>query len=225
MRKLTIVFFLLCAFACKGPSQPDAGLFKNVQGDVTVERSGKVEPAKVGDRFVPGDTVRTGENGIAIIAIKGTVGQAELQPNSVFRLNLGDQKTEVLLDKGNMWLQVQKATSREEFTVRTPTTVAGVRGTKFYTFQNGDTVGVCYCEGDVDFAAGDSKSNTYHKDTLVFTRNGKTVSLTADEVPGVTYEHNHSLMDGSPLGQQSKLTPEMKKKIFDAAEKKFKELK
>ncbi len=195
-----------------------------LKGSAELEHAGKRSPLKVGDRFESGDSIITGTDGVAVVALRGNAALAEIQPSTTFRLQATEKSTEVGIDAGRVWLNVAKRSADEEFKVRTPTALAGVRGTKFLTAQFGDTTAICHCEGDVEYSSGEKYKATHHTDTLVLSRGGKTVTLTPDDLVGVHYNHNHSMMDNSPLGAKDDLPPEVRKKILDMAEKKFKEL-
>lgn len=226
MKKIAAIALLVFSAACAKTAVPGGGLVRTLQGSAELEHGGTRKPLKVGDAFESGDTIHTGPDGIVVVAIRGSLAQAEIQPNASFQVNANNASTEVNLNRGNAWLAVTKSSAKEEFLVRTPTTIAGVRGTKFYTAQFEDIVAVCHCEGDVEFSSSGSYKAVHHTDTLVFTRkDGKTVTLTAADVPDLSPSHNHSLLDNSPLGRRDEMSEERKKKILGIALKKFAEMK
>ncbi|MBL8018125.1 MAG: FecR domain-containing protein [Leptospirales bacterium] len=229
MKLLTITSIAIVSMAtlgsCKKADNKTGGLIVSLRGTAEVEHAGARKPVKIGDQFESGDTVYTGADSVAVIAIRGTLAQAEVQPNASFMITSTGADTDVKLDKGNMWLSVAKRASNEKFTVHTPTAVAGVRGTKFYTAQQEDITVVCHCEGDVEFASGKDYNAVHHTDTVVFTKNGKTVTIDAAELKGIVYSHAHSMLEDSPLGTKGQMSEETKKKVFAIAQKKFDELK
>lgn len=227
MKKTAAIALLVFSAACAKTVTPGGGgLVRTLQGSAELEHAGVRKPLKVGDAFESGDTIHTGPNGIVVVAIRGSLAQAEIQPNASFQVNANNAATEVNLNRGNAWLAVTKTSANEEFTVRTPTTIAGVRGTKFYTAQFEDIVAVCHCEGDVEFSTSGPYKAVHHTDTLVFTRkDGKTVTLTAKDVPDLSPAHNHSLLENSPLGRRDEMSEERKKKLLETALKKFAEMK
>lgn len=226
---LTFVSITLIALAllvnCKKSETSTGGLIVSLRGTAEVEHAGARKPLKIGDQVESGDTVYTGPESVAVVAIRGTLAKAEVQPNASFKITSTGADTDVKLDKGNMWLSVTKRAPNEKFTVHTPTAVAGVRGTKFYTAQQDDITVVCHCEGDVEFASGKDYSSVHHTDTVVFTKDGKTVTVDAAELKGIVYSHAHSMLDDSPLGTKGQMSEETKKKIFAIAQKKFEQLK
>ncbi|MCE9596687.1 MAG: FecR family protein [Spirochaetia bacterium] len=216
---------LVSLVTCNKADNKTGGLIVTLRGTAEVEHAGEKKPLKVGDKFESGDTVFTGPDSVAVIAIRGSLAQAEVQPGASFKITSSAQDTDIKLDKGNMWLSVAKRASNEKFTVHTPTAVAGVRGTKFYTAQKDDMTIVCHCEGDVEFAAGKDYSAVHHTDTLVINKDGKTITIDGSELKGIVYSHAHSMIDDSPLGTKGQMSEETKKKIFAIAQKKFDDLK
>ena len=85
MKKLVALPLLVLAIACK-EAPPSGGLVQTVQGSAEVEHAGKRQALKVGDRFESGDTIYTGDNGVVVVAIRGSAAMAEIQPNSTFNI-------------------------------------------------------------------------------------------------------------------------------------------
>lgn len=223
LTSLSIV--LITALGCSKADSKTGGLIVSLRGTAEVEHAGTRSALKIGDKFESDDTVYTGPESVAVVAIRGSLAQAEVQPNASFKITATGADTDIKLDKGNMWLSVAKRSANEKFTVHTPTAVAGVRGTKFYTAQQDGISVVCHCEGDVEFASGKNYNAVHHTDTIVFTKDGKTVTIDASELKGIVYSHAHSMIENSPLGTKGEMSEETKKKIFAIAEKKFAELK
>lgn len=229
MKKIFLfVIVSLFVLSCGNQAQSNfgEGSLKIVIGNVKIEHGGQMLQAKVGDTFVIGDKIITGDKSAAVASIGNGVADFELQQNSIFVFN--DEK-EVEIVKGNVWLQVNKKFAKgEEYTLRTPTAVAAVRGTKMFAFQMGDISGMCHCEGTVDFSG---KNNDYkhqhNKDHLVLTRNGVTILLTAEDVPFIVEpgsDHKHSNIENSPLGEKGpEMTPEIMEKFMKVVNRKFAE--
>ena len=237
------VLILLSAGAILGTSiagcgrSPEApgvsvGLVTFLRGKAEIVRAGKSMPVKVNDTFGQGDILRTGANGIVVAALSGRAAEIELQPGSEFRIDEYAAKSKKLaLEKGNLWLRVNKRAKDEEFQLRSPTAIAGVRGTKFFTFHikgpdGRDYHGTCHCEGQVDFQAGKGAYSAVHnRDSIVLSREGKTILLTADDLKFMgpaNAEHKHSALTESPLGPQAvQLTPLQMKTFLETAERKF----
>ncbi len=113
-----------------------------VKGDVMV-RTGAAEawiPAEKGMILNEMDEIKTGEKSKAEIELdeKGETGSVQLKAEGLMRLTkmLKDMKTEkkqTLFDlaRGKLTVRAAKLKEQEKFEIRTPTNVAGVRGTVF----------------------------------------------------------------------------------------------
>lgn len=233
--KLAAGLLMILALVACGPGSAGntVGAVKHVVGQVELEHNGTRTALKAGDTLPETGTIFTGADGLAIAVLKRGRAELEIQKNSEFHLKkLGEAESEVHLRKGNLWVRVNKLTPREKFHVHTPTAVAGVRGTKFYTFhiqdlEGRDIHGTCHCEGDVHYDTHDDNYESVHSgDYVVLTREGKTILMTPEEMsfmgPDGATAHRHSAIPDSPLGpQEQQLTPEQMREFMEIAEKKF----
>ena len=107
-----------------------------VQGQVHVEREGKISPLSADMVLNQADTIVTGKASAADLLIQGA-GAVKLGENTRIRLlNLARgaaNRVEVAVDQGQMASFVQKRRKEDSFHVVTPTAIAGVRGTVFLT--------------------------------------------------------------------------------------------
>ena len=115
------------------------GQIKNVAGQVSLVRNNVQQPAKTGDLLEQADVLTTGPNGTAgITFIDNTRFSAG--PNS--RIELKQFRFNPTTQEGDFVTDVQQGTlaiisgqiakrSPDAMKVRTPTTILGVRGTKF----------------------------------------------------------------------------------------------
>lgn len=225
---------LLLASGCKdkpaGPSAAGEVVFLKGEGKIRSPR-GKVQGLKTGSKLFTGDTVTTGKGATAILSLASNQAKIELQPEAEFTIrSLNKKKRDLFLKKGDAWLKFEKAKQGEgSFTLSTPTSVAGVRGTKFYTFTMKDTkgnllYGTCHCEGDVDYQFKKTGYSAHHaQDTVVLSNAEKTIILTPEESRSIGAQHNHSTLEASPLGPQQGMTAEQGQKMMALIEKKFKE--
>lgn len=112
-------------------------------------------PAEEGMPVESGDHVQTGKDGTVEIAFAAD-NVVEVGPDSMISVESIDKSDSWLsLDLGRMVAKLRKLLRRERFGVRTPTAVAGVRGTEFgvVVAKDGEsTVGVLY-EGEVGVRA------------------------------------------------------------------------
>ena len=106
-----------------------------VTGDVRVIRgdSGNEEPLKVGQVVRPNDQIKTTQGKVDLQTRTGSaIRISESTTLTVASLAGGEGgETRLKMNHGGILANVQKASSAEEFSVVTPTAVAGVRGTKF----------------------------------------------------------------------------------------------
>ncbi|MFT4070149.1 FecR domain-containing protein [Paraburkholderia sp.] len=103
-------------------------------------------PLKTGETLAEGDRVRTGPNGFATLELPGgsyvTVAQdAELDIEKLRHTTLTGAGDHVFdLHRGEVESQVTHATRRDDrFQIRSPSVVAGVRGTRFRVDYDGST--------------------------------------------------------------------------------------
>lgn len=134
------------------PKAPQASL-ATAAGTVTIESRGKRRAGKEGDLLKDGDAVSTGLKSLAVIDI-GDGSMLKLRESSRVLLELGDRSTGALLSDGGVFAQVAKRALGSLFQIRTPTAVASVRGTQFFTAygrqgKSGKDLWVCVNEGAV----------------------------------------------------------------------------
>lgn len=130
---------LLASFTSAAADSPAAGMFKRVQGAVTVERAGATLPASVGMPLYPADTVITGKDAAAGITFDDNTLMS-LGPSSRFVIDrfsfdptTHDGSFESTLAKGKLAVVSGKIAKRQPdaMKLRTPGSVLGVRGTEF----------------------------------------------------------------------------------------------
>ena len=136
--------FPLSALAIMGvltatPALAEIGRVKNQVGQVSVSRNGTLLPVRPGFQLEQGDLVVTGKTGRVGIAFQDDTRMA-LGPNSRVRLtqfvyDRARQKGAFVtqVDRGSIGVisgRIAKS-GRDAMKVRTPTSMLGVRGTKF----------------------------------------------------------------------------------------------
>ncbi|HEY9853619.1 MAG TPA: FecR family protein [Leptolyngbyaceae cyanobacterium] len=105
--------------------------------------------AKVGDRLTKsGEGIRTGSGSRATLAVDRGIGSTQLSENTDLRVkNLntsrnGATNTQLAMNRGRVRAKVRSFNNpRSNFSIQTPTGVAGVRGTEFIVIvlPNGET--------------------------------------------------------------------------------------
>jgi len=136
---LRIATGLVAACAFTGVFAADIGQIKVAKGQVSVERGGQVMPATAGMRLQASDVVKTGADGSVGITMTDN-SLLSAGPGSVLALNTYafdtttyQGKFDATLKQGTLAVVSGKIAkqSPEAMTVRTPSTILGVRGTEF----------------------------------------------------------------------------------------------
>ena len=142
MKSLSQIVLVVCAAlaASAGPAHAaEIGQIKNTAGQVFLLRNNNQQPAKPGDLIEQADVIVTGSNGsVGVTLIDNS--RLSAGPNTrvefkQFRFNPTTQEGESLtqLHRGTLAIvsgQIAKR-SPDAMKVQTPTTILGVRGTKF----------------------------------------------------------------------------------------------
>ncbi|NBB90326.1 MAG: hypothetical protein GVY23_03855 [Spirochaetes bacterium] len=136
-----------------GPAQaPIAvyGVMEYLEGKVTVDG----EAARLGDRVESGQLIETGPNGLAEIVFDDR-NVFQLRENTTIRLDLrGGQVRAAELEKGSfaaVFDRLREVSGDTAFEIRTPTAVAGVRGTTFFVrVESAASTYVCTCNGETN---------------------------------------------------------------------------
>ena len=212
---------------CKKSVSNLNGVVSFLRGSASIEKNGTTTPVKSGQPVTEGDTIVTAENSTAIVDF-GTAASIEVQSNSRFHISKTGNDLEFFQEKGNTWLSSNKLLKDQSVSLKTPTTVAGVRGTKFYTYRFGDIVGTCHCEGQVEMTNAVSNKKSVNKsDYLLVQKNDKLITLSPDDLREINlpYSHDHSELDNSKLGKKVSMTPEQTQIMMGFIEKKLREAK
>jgi hypothetical protein len=132
---LALVFCMAAAAAAAEP----AGMIKISRGDAGIERAGQSLPAAVGAEVFASDTLRTGHDGALGVTMHDET-LLSLGPNSVLSLDHFEFDTTShaggmtsTLKRGSLVVNTGKLakTVPDSVEFRTPTTILGVRGTRF----------------------------------------------------------------------------------------------
>lgn len=149
---VAVLFMVLPILAQAAP----VGKFTSVEGNVDVTVSGKpAAKANPGDSLNAGDIIRTKRKSkCEVVFIDGSV--LRLAENSRLRVTEfaqteGSRKATLDLFRGKVQNVVKAATggasATSRYEVHTPTAVAGVRGTNFFSFYQGGVSGTVFKEG------------------------------------------------------------------------------
>lgn len=159
-RRLAVAAALL-AFCAAGPSQ--GAHVASLSGEVEIGRGEPPvwQPARAGDALAPGDSVRTGREGRAELALDAAT--VRLYGDSLLRLPpdaMGaDGARAVELEQGLSLFDVLHRSGDDRFEVRTREVVVSVKGTRF-SVDAGEEVAVSVYRGLVGVLAGESVHET-----------------------------------------------------------------
>jgi hypothetical protein len=123
-----------------------------VEGGVTLHESGQSLPLEAGQPLAEGDTIHTDANGSVEITL-GDKNQFVVAPNSKLRVLKAAKGKGLLLelDQGLIRAKLDNWNKNESFVIRTPSAVAGVRGTDFVVESlNGGEFELDVIEGNVE---------------------------------------------------------------------------
>ncbi len=136
-----------------------AAVTVKVSGSVTVQADGGTEEALArGARLNDGDRIRTGSDGRAVLVFTDDKSQLKLTPLTDLVLHAdrsgGKVDKEVEMSVGTLWSKVTR--QEGEFRIATPTSVASVKGTAWWTRADGDGTTVITEEGIVELLSRES---------------------------------------------------------------------
>ena len=135
------------------------GRVEYVEGDVWIQRDGEEFAADFGDELDSTDVIMTGPDGTAIVSV-GERAEIKLRENTSVVVSQVQGSGEVELRSGSVFARVARTAAavtgtRPVFSVRTRTTVAGVRGTQFFVafgevVEEDPDLWLCVNEGTVE---------------------------------------------------------------------------
>jgi ferric-dicitrate binding protein FerR (iron transport regulator) len=125
------------------------------EGDVTVRSGSQVRDAAIGDSLGPGDVVATGARSLAVIDM-GNATTLKLREKTTLALDSIGEQAAVTLTAGGVFTTITRKLTGN-FSVRTSSAVAGVRGTEFFvaygrTIDRLPDVWLCVNQGAVEVA-------------------------------------------------------------------------
>ncbi|MCB0284611.1 MAG: FecR domain-containing protein [Calditrichaeota bacterium] len=135
---LKLFTFLLLVSIPLFAADPVAVVIKAV-GDISVKNttSGKSVTAKRGTRLNDGDKIATGKNGRLAVKFLDDNSLLRIRPNSTLIIEAKKEQNSVaknvIVEVGQIFSRITK--QKSSFRVTTPTSVASVKGTEFWTVQ------------------------------------------------------------------------------------------
>ncbi len=164
-----VLSFLFVTAGCKKEQKAieREGIVNFLTGDVTlISKEGKEDTAKIGDVIKQGMKIKTvgkkssaeiyfGENAVKVL------GDTVVEIKSlVTKVDTGNDENLFYVEKGQLFSKVaQKLSKGDSFSVKSPTTTAGVRGTDFLISEEEGKGNVAVLNGSVE-VLNNSLANT-----------------------------------------------------------------
>lgn len=146
---LVVPLFLFNVQCKKDKKIEREGIINLMTGTVSIIDGTQKNPAKVGDILKNGMKIETGQ--ASFVDIYFDDNAIKILDNSIVEVKdlgvntqEGSQKTEFYAQKGKVYAKVAKLAKNDSFSITTPTTTAGVRGTEFLVAEeNGKGLVAC----------------------------------------------------------------------------------
>ncbi len=155
---LSLIFLITVQAGCKKKDKEveRIGVINFMAGSVKIEFDGSSSMARVGDKIKQGMKIQTEKKSFVEIyfdtyAVKILENSSVEISRLVTRLKDKTDETEFYVEEGKLFSRVSKKLMKDEqYRVKTPTTVAGVRGTDFMVSEEEGKAKVACLEGLVD---------------------------------------------------------------------------
>jgi ferric-dicitrate binding protein FerR (iron transport regulator) len=151
------------------PVSAENGVIEYLEGEVEVIGPAGTVDAEFGMAVTDGDVIATGPSGVVVLRLNDR-SQVKLRENTQLRIDSVSEQTVVTLNTGGVFARVARAAAGAarravSFEVRTPSVVAGVRGTEFFvaygrTVEDEPDLWLCVNEGSVDVAVPSTGRST-----------------------------------------------------------------
>ena len=155
LTRLAFILIISGVAGCSQPETPQARVAE-VKGTANLERAGQATKLKVGDLLKASDTIVTEKDSVVDLQIKGG-GAFRIMADSKTVISQLGKAAELEVQRGGLLLGLNRLQKDESFTVRSPTAVAGVRGTSFSFSADRHTVAVL--TGSVELKRGEHVVN------------------------------------------------------------------
>ena len=201
----TYAFLLIFLVAGRLFSETASDSIRAATGDVRVEFAGKSHPAQKGERLPQNATVRTGSNGICLLALAAG-HQLKLLADSEIHVTADPRSARVELRSGGVFAKVRKLLDTESFSLQSGSMLCGVRGTEFFAGRaptaQGQKHWLCVREGVVLVSASTGEAKPVKAGEGVAVAEGGPVS--APKAFAWTQKLNWDVEDLDPARDGSK---------------------
>ena len=192
MKRVVLLFSVLFFLSCS--SGPITVSVKGFIGDVKV--NGK-EITGTGQVLIPGDVIESGKNSTCDVLVnKNNI--IRIGADSKATLHITSKDSFIAIEKGWMaGVTRSKFTSEGRYSVKTPTVVAGIRGTSFcLKVEDEKNSYFCVCNGTIELKGkgsqeGESVTSAHHMARRFTGNNEGAVSV--DENPGMLYHGDETI--------------------------------
>ncbi|NOY77507.1 MAG: FecR domain-containing protein [Calditrichaeota bacterium] len=146
MKKLPLIILLFLTFmstTLMGKTDRDIALIFKVKGKVNIVKAenNRSVHAKRGSRLDAGDQIRTDQDGFTALIFTDDKSMMKIRGNSDVIIRGKRQKKtftkRIFMEMGEAWVHVSPQVA-SDFRIETPTGVAAVKGTEFYTIVDQD---------------------------------------------------------------------------------------
>lgn len=157
-----VAAILMFAFINCGTPAKKQALVTFYAGNVTLRGAdGVMRAVKQQQIIKDGDSIETGDRSYAIIQDNELIVRIESNTKAVISKISGIAEREIKLESGKVISKVEKLGKNNNYSVRTPTIVASVRGTEFITEFREDRSVVAVGNGRVSVIRGDTKEERF----------------------------------------------------------------
>jgi hypothetical protein len=165
--KISLLFVLIAIFSAHLFAADPVAVVIKAKGDITVKNatSGKSVNAKRGTRLNDGDKIATGKNGRMAVKFLDDNSLLRVRPNSSLTIEAKKEKNSVtknvFVEVGSIFSRITR--QKSSFRVTTPTSVASVKGTAFWTLQEFKGATTYFGEDGLVEISNDAGSALMHK--------------------------------------------------------------
>ena len=189
MRKM-LILLMLCAVAAAIYAEPADIVYAEGYVDLKLA-DGEVLEALIGDYVEVGDTIITGEDGLAELE-RGTGTMIKIAPETIFTLREfernGEKRSVLSTTLGAVKFRFDRFTGKEPM-IATPGTVGGIRGTEFQVLAGADGTTLIVVEsGSVEIEAAGKRVELLAEEGIEIPAGGE---------PGQKFTVLHGKMDFS----------------------------
>jgi hypothetical protein len=145
-------------------SAPESAFVSFINGDVTLSRGSDSHKVQMKETISAGDKIVTAASSFVMIQFAGG-SIIQIDSNSTVELStiMGNEKT-LFLKEGAVLSKVTKLGKDEKYSVKTPVSIAAVRGTEFLTSYNGSEATIAVGDGKVNVEKiGDKEAKAVDK--------------------------------------------------------------